>query len=332
MREVFLRALIVVVLVAGGLAGCASNAPAPVETRAPTRSMEGAAAVARPGHHIVKRGETLYSIARQYGRDYRELAAWNGLDDPGVIKLGQELRVVPPGSNVAGAPALAEAPAGETQAVAVPGPVAIVSAAASSSAGALSSAASSAAASGAATAVVPAAPVGQKAEPKGGRVAYSAQAWKDLQAGDKTPVAASAPAAQSQPEPAKPAASGAADEVEWAWPTTGKVLTTFNDTSSKGIDLAGSLGDPVLAAGAGKVMYAGSALRGYGNLVIIRHGSSFQSVYAHNSEILVKEGQTVQKGQKLAKLGSSDADRPKLHFEIRRQGKPVDPMKYLPTR
>ena len=146
------------------------------------------------------------------------------------------------------------------------------------------------------------------------------------------PVAQSQPAAQSKPAESKPVPAASEDEPEWIWPSSGKVLATFNDSSNKGVDLAGNIGDPVIAAGSGKIVYVGSGLRGYGNLVIIKHNNNFLSAYAHNSEILVKEGQSVQKGQKIAALGNSDTDRPKLHFEIRRQGKPVDPVKYLPPR
>jgi len=317
-------------------AGCASKAPAPAETRQPVRpvvaSGDAVPAVARPGYHIVKKGDTLYSIAHSNERDYREVAAWNGIVDPSVIKVGQELRVKPPGETpssgdaavVSGAVAVAPAvvidstPSGVSSTPAPLTPIA---------SGSVSSAA----------------PVGQKTEPKGGRVAYSAQAWKDLQAVEKTPsvatsMPASVPVAQSQPvAPSKPAESkpepaASEDEPEWIWPGTGKVLATFNDSSNKGVDLAGNIGDPVIAAGPGKVVYVGSGLRGYGNLVIIKHNNNFLSAYAHNSEILVKEGQAVQKGQKIAALGNSDTDRPKLHFEIRRQGKPVDPVKYLPPR
>jgi lipoprotein NlpD len=123
------------------------------------------------------------------------------------------------------------------------------------------------------------------------------------------------------------------DEIHWLWPiTTGSVLTGFDDSKNKGIDIGGKLGDAVLAAADGRVVYAGSGLRGYGNLVILKHNDTFLSAYAHNQTILVKEDQTVTKGQKIAEMGQSDSDRVKLHFEIRRQGKPVDPALYLPKR
>jgi lipoprotein NlpD len=114
------------------------------------------------------------------------------------------------------------------------------------------------------------------------------------------------------------------------WPVKGKVLAPFSE-ASKGMDIAGKKGTPVLAAASGRVIYADAGLRGYGKLVIIRHNNTWLSAYAHNDTILVKEQQEVRKGEKIAEMGSSDTDRVKLHFEIRRQGKPVDPVKFLPA-
>jgi lipoprotein NlpD len=131
--------------------------------------------------------------------------------------------------------------------------------------------------------------------------------------------------------PAKPEAP-AASAVQWQWPAAGKIIDTFDETRNKGIDIAGNDGDPVAAAADGEVVYVGSALRGYGNLVIVKHSEEFISAYAHNRQILVKQGQAVKRGQRIAEFGRSDADRTKLHFEVRRQGKPVDPLKYLPSR
>ena len=114
------------------------------------------------------------------------------------------------------------------------------------------------------------------------------------------------------------------------WPAKGKVIATFTE-ANKGLDIAGAKGTPVLAAAAGRVVYAGQGLRGYGKLVIIRHSALWLSAYAHNDQILVKEQQEVTRGQKIAEMGSTDADQPKLHFEIRRQGRPVDPLRHLPS-
>ena len=115
------------------------------------------------------------------------------------------------------------------------------------------------------------------------------------------------------------------------WPSGGPVLASFDDPKNKGIDLGGKAGDPVLAAADGRVVYAGAGLRGYGNLVIIKHNNVFLTAYAHNQTLLVKEDQAVKRGQKIAEMGNTDADQVKLHFEIRRQGKPVDPARYLPA-
>ena len=116
------------------------------------------------------------------------------------------------------------------------------------------------------------------------------------------------------------------------WPSSGNVIAGFDEVKNKGLDFAGSAGDPVLAAADGRVVYAGAGLRGYGNLIILKHNNTYLTAYAHNQLLLVKEDQTVKRGQKIAEMGNSDADRVKLHFEVRRQGKPVDPAKYLPGR
>jgi len=152
-----------------------------------------------------------------------------------------------------------------------------------------------------------------------------------------TPSAVTPTQAASAPKPATsaPAAAPAAgeDEVAWNWPTAaGGVLAGFDEVKNKGLDIAGKAGDPVMAAADGRVVYAGAGLRGYGNLIILKHNNTYLTAYAHNQALLVKEDQSVKKGQKIAETGSSDADRVKLHFEIRRQGKPVDPAKYLPAR
>ncbi|WP_363323676.1 peptidoglycan DD-metalloendopeptidase family protein [Zoogloea sp.] len=304
------------------LAACATKAPVPVTERsrsgAVTAPAETAAPprVARPGHYIVKPGDTLIRIALDHGQNYRDVAAWNGLENPNLIEVGQELRVVRPEASAASRPpALSSA---ETRPVAP-------------------------------AAAVPAAPAdGVRREPKGGKLPYSEQAWAQAQKPD-APLAVAKVEPKPEPRPevkpdAKPEAkpepkpepkqepAGNGDKIDWAWPASGKVIAAFNETSSKGVDLAGKPGDPVLAAAGGRVVYAGTGLRGYGKLVIVKHDNSFLSAYAHNQSLLVKEGQAVSKGQKIAELGDTDSDRPKLHFEIRRQGKPVDPSKYLPPR
>ena len=162
---------------------------------------------------------------------------------------------------------------------------------------------------------------------------------------DGKPVAAAASAAAASattatPPPVVPTAaqptpaakSEADDDVAWAWPSSGPVVAGFEEGRHKGLAINGKAGDPVLAAADGRVVYAGSGLRGYGNLVIVKHNNTYLTAYAHNQTLLVKEDQAVRRGQKIAEMGSSDADRVKLHFEIRRQGKPIDPAKLLPAR
>ncbi|OIQ90497.1 murein hydrolase activator NlpD precursor [mine drainage metagenome] len=306
------------------LAGCASNQPAPVIERAAPTTLEGAGAQAAStpaGFYIVKKGDTLYSIALDHGCSYRDIAAWNSLSDPNKIEVGQQLRVAPP--EAAAAPSEAAGGA-EVRPVAAPAPVE----------------AQPLTAPGAPVAAP--APVSGTANtdtlklgPIGGEQPYSEAALARLQKTDSTQTPAPVPppvvpAAAPVPAPASQAAND--DGVDWGWPMKGKVIAGFVEGANKGIDIAAKPGDPVLAAAAGKVVYAGTGLRGYGKLVIVKHNALFLSAYAHNSQILVKEGQSVAKGQEIAEAGSTDSDQPMLHFEIRRQGKPVDPLKHLPSR
>jgi lipoprotein NlpD len=154
-------------------------------------------------------------------------------------------------------------------------------------------------------------------------------------------VRPAAPAVTAAPVVAAQAASAASapiaantegdDPIAFQWPVRGPLIAGFDEAKNKGLDIAGKAGDPVLAAADGKVVYAGSGLRGYGNLIILKHNNTYLTAYAHNQTLLVKEEQTIKRGQKIAEMGNSDADQVKLHFEIRRQGKPVDPAKYLPA-
>jgi len=305
------------------LSGCASNAPAPVSDRRPAATPQpkppvaqqtpvpgAAAATAAPGAYIVKRGDTLYSIALEHGADYRELAQINKIEDPSKIRVGQELRLAAPeqsGVQVGSARA-----AGPIEARPL---------------GSGPSAAAPAAADGA-----------MKTSPKALRLPYSEENVALVRKGDAPPPAAQVVRTEPKPaaaEPAKPAAaaplSGDPDAIEFAWPAKGRLLAGFSEPNNKGLDIAGKPGDPVLAAAPGRVMYTGTGIRGYGKLIVIKHDNNFNSVYAHNREILVKEGQNVVRGQRIAELGDTDADAPKLHFEIRKSGKPVDPARYLPA-
>jgi lipoprotein NlpD len=172
------------------------------------------------------------------------------------------------------------------------------------------------------------------------KLPYSDAALAEMRGADAAAsrAPAAAPTEPPRAEPATPAGSGAKaapesnDTGAWGWPATGRVLQNFDESSNKGISLAGRIGDPVVAAADGRVIFSGTGPRGYGNLVIVKHGGDLLSVYAHNKSLTVKEGQSVNRGQKIAELGESGTNSPKLHFEIRQQGKPVDPLKFLPRR
>lgn len=156
---------------------------------------------------------------------------------------------------------------------------------------------------------------------------------RPLEPSNDSAAAGTAPVPAPQPASAKPAAPRAADAslIDWAWPAGGQIMQGFNN-NSKGIDIVGALGDPVTAAADGKVMYSGNGVRGLGNLIIVNHQNGFITAYAHNRALLVKTGQQVKRGVKIAEIGQSDTTSPRLHFEIRRQGTPVDPMQYLPAK
>jgi lipoprotein NlpD len=299
-------ALFVAAVVVQVLAGCASKQQAPVVDRtrqAPVAQTESkpvaapaAERVAAKGGYIVKAGDTLYKISLDHGHGYKDVAAWNNLESPFLIHPGQELRVQPPDS--------------EAQPVAVARPVVI------------------------ATAVeqrpIDDAADALKREPRAGREPYSDEAYAKVMKG-----AADAPLPRVELTAAPKSASADArpdGDPQWAWPAPGKLLAQFGDNGKKGIEVSGRKGDPVLASADGKVVYSGSALRGYGQLLILKHNPDYLSVYAHNSRILVKEQDPVKRGQKIAEMGDTETDQVKLYFEIRQQGRQVDPSRYLPQR
>ncbi|KFI06746.1 peptidoglycan DD-metalloendopeptidase family protein [Massilia sp. BSC265] len=250
------------------------------------------------GMYTVRRGDTLLRIALDHGENYRDIVAWNNLRDPDDIKVGQVLRVSAPerGERTAGV---------QTQPVPMP----------------------------------PSVTPPRKTEPRADKQPYNETVAARPESGARTePVRPAAPA-QPTPAAATPAVAASStasanddDKLSWMWPADGRIVATFDEGRNKGIDIAGRPGQQVVAAGAGKVMYAGSGIRGYGNLVIVKHNNSLLSAYAHNRKIVVKEGDNVAKGQMIAEMGDSDADSVKLHFEIRQQGKPVDPARFLPGR
>jgi lipoprotein NlpD len=271
------------------VAGCAAPANrAPVEDRAragvvpppmPAASspdtvrpaLPAADNTGRAGFYTIRPGDTMVRIGLENGQNWRDIARWNGIENPNLIEVGQVLRVVPPGTD--------------------PNTVA--------------------------ARAVPPRPL--DARPLDGR---PAAASAPVAAASAPPAPAPAPAAAREPD----------DDIAWQWPASGPVATTFDEARSKGLAITGRAGDPVLAAADGRVVYAGSGLRGYGNLVIVKHNATYLTAYAHNRTLLVKEDQSVKRGQKIAEMGASDAERVQLHFEIRKQGKPVDPARLLPPR
>lgn len=335
--------------------GCQSNPPAPVIDRTPPKkpsaTLPAKPATAAPGTiagkpglptkdwrpdtYTVKKGDTLHSIGLEYGYDYKDIAQVNNIAPPYVIHIGQQLKL---GDLKTGAATDKSTTDGviitplNTDGTVASAPVA------------------------------PMEDVPLLTEPKAIREPYSVLALaappaiipkpgvEPVKPADATktdtpvkptdaPKAETPAADAAKPDTVKPAAKPdepkpdaiVDDEaIGWGWPAKGKVVAGFNDAASaKGIDIAGVQGQDVLAAAPGKVIYSGADLRGYGKLVIIKHNKTYLSVYAHNNLILVREGQQVVKGQKIAEMGSSDTDKVKLHFEIRRQGISVDPAKYL---
>jgi len=279
----------------------------------------------RPEFYTVRKSDTLYSIALDQGLDYRDLAQWNGITDPAVISVGQILRLTAPATTVTTAPlqtapGVQARPLGETP-IASGTVVAPPPAAAPASPPVVSGTA--VAPPTAAAASPPVASSGSVVnQPKAVRAPYSDQVYAQL--------FAAKPDLAPKPDPQAAAGDGS-DNVNWGWPASGSVINSYNESATlKGIGIAGKLGQPVVASAAGRVIFSGMGIRGFGKLIVIKHNNTFLSVYGHNNALLVKEGQNVSKGQKIAEMGSTDTDRVKLHFEIRRLGKPVDPVKLLP--
>jgi lipoprotein NlpD len=309
------RTLLALCALCSVLAGCAlPHNKAPVEDRsAPLRPVTPPPLIEAPrpagngpltanaefsgrtGYYTVRAGDTLIRVGLETGQNWRDLQRWNNLDNPNVLEIGQVLRVVPPGQDPTATtvrPVTTSRIETRPAAASAPAVVAVPTPASSTPA---------------ATPVVTA-PVG--AAPSGSAATSSA----------------------STPAPAPVAPRDADEDVTWAWPAQGPLISSFDESRNKGVAIAGKAGDPVVAAADGRVVYAGSGLRGYGNLIIIKHNDTYLTAYAHNQALLVKEDQPVRRGQKIAEMGASDADRVQLHFEIRRKGKPMDPTRMLPSR
>jgi lipoprotein NlpD len=280
--------------------------PAPVEERTGGRygagrtratanpSLPGAENSGKPGYHTVRPGDTIIRIALESGQNWKDVIKWNNLENPNVIEVGQVLRVIPPEAEVA---------------VEIAGETATTKAVN--------------------TAKLEPRPL--EAKPASGAADATAIAVQAVPASAPASGALVMIPAATPPMNPPPAREGD-DNVNWRWPANGALLKPFEEGRSKGLTLNGKAGDPVVAAADGRVVYAGSGLRGYGNLVILKHNSTYLTAYAHNQRLLVKEDQMVRRGQEIAQMGSTDAEQVQLHFEVRRLGKPIDPAKVLPPR
>ena len=354
------------------VAACATRTPAPIVDRtttapalpapSPAPPVIAPSATPAPLHvpaappptYVVKRGDTLRQIANEVGVESRDLAAWNNIENVNVIRVGQALRLTPPGSESAATatppppgttvtPLRAAPPVanGETRVAAAPGvsvppPPAAAAPPGRASDGQLRSGPKAVKEPWSEQAVREVARTG------GGLDALVAKA-EPRAATPSTPAATAAPPPAATPPlfgnppstaaPAPAPSPGDDEGLDWVWPAKGKLVAQFAESASlKGIDIAGSAGDAVLASAPGRVVYAGSGLRGYGKLVIIKHNATYLTAYAHNQTLLVKDDQQVKRGQKIAEMGSTDADGVQLHFEIRKQGRPIDPARLLPAR
>ena len=342
------------------MAACSSSPPAPVIDRLPqqksgekpqttTEKSPTEAANAqksadwRPDTYTVKKGDTLYGIGLEFGYSYKEIAEFNDIAPPYPIKIGQVLKIKPKAAPTGetnsdevttipfgqeDAP-IAAKPLENTPTTSTPTLVGPKATREPYSEEALNKA----------TPVLPPAtppstvvtaepnkPESAKIEPAKPELAKPTEEVKP----SLKPATEPKVEQKSDPKTEVLAKYDQAESVEWAWPHPGKIINGFNEATNKGIDIGGNIGQSVYAAAPGKVIYSGADLRGYGKLVIIKHNALYLSVYAHNSAITVKEGQVVARGQKIAEMGNSESPNVKLHFEIRRQGRSVDPKLYLP--
>ena len=302
-------ALLTAVYLLHGCAGAPGNAPIDdrTATREKNKTPQSKSSTAQtapvsepvdpPGFYTVKKGDTLGKIGKQFSQSVRDLSEWNRLSDPNDIRVGQQLRIIPPEDN---------------KVASVPTDTGMEMRNLDSQNNSNNNPATAATARGTG---------GIKNGPLGRKVVYSDQAWADLQRGEP---------ARSLADTRKPADNIPSAAGRFMWPTEGKIIRGF-DTSRKGIDIAGQSGQPIVSVGEGTVLYANN-MRGFGNLVIIDHRDGLVSAYGHNKALLVKEGQAVAKGQRIAEMGDLDAESVRLHFEIRQPGKAVAPIIFLPSR
>ncbi|NRF27684.1 murein hydrolase activator NlpD [Vibrio coralliilyticus] len=294
-----------VVALSSILIGCAAHSPAPVSGLNKDYSSISRGSY-RGSYYQVKKGDTLYFIAYVTDKDVKDIIRYNGLTAPYTIFPGQKLKLWQPAYNP---PAY-----GGTGAGAVSAPVVV---AAASTPSIKSSKNSNQAVSSKST-------QSKQKVVKKDPVKKVDQSKSKEYVGSKSKQNVNKSVSSSKPKNEKIS--------KWLWPTKGRVIKNFSagDQGNKGIDIAGQRGQPITSTANGTVVYSGNALRGYGNLVIIKHNDNYLSAYAHNERLLVHEGQSVKAGQKIATMGSSGTNSVRLHFEIRYQGKSVNPKRYLP--
>jgi lipoprotein NlpD len=284
----------------------ASRAPHPVVTTTDTNKVATAASGTSPSvetrspTYTVQPGDMLTKIGLDTGQSWHDIARWNNLSDPNHLEVGQVLRVLAPPAEATTSTTATTTTTSTTTGTATFKPLPPV-----------------------------AKTEGKASEPRASEPRASAAAVSPVPSAVASGTAVPLTGAAT-PQP--PAARDSDDDLTWAWPASGPVVAPFDDAKTKGLAIGGKAGDPVYAAADGRVVYAGSGLRGYGNLVIVKHNANYLTAYAHNQTLLVKEDQIVKRGQKIAEMGATDADRVQLHFEIRKQGKPIDPARLLPPR
>lgn len=314
------------------LTGCeTTKGPAPVAERAavptvaPERTMNVLPSEQTDSFYIVQRGDTLYGIALKHGISQKDLAEWNNINDPHSIRPGQRISLSLNSRDTG--PVLFAVPHQSTMPIVDPSLDLTENTTGSTQHPTSDGIASPAV----------------KTTPKALKLPYSEQnvaaiqhsANPALNEPDRERMGSTSTGSgtrvENAPSPSAERTSLAmhAPASEWIWPTSGQLLSSFS-ANSKGLKISGQMGQAIVATAAGEVVYSGDGLRGYGNLIIIKHNEILLSAYAHNSKLLVREGETVTQGQKIAEMGSTDTDSPQLHFEIRRHGKPVDPMEFLP--